>query len=87
MANAPFISRDSKGLNFLDVHDKFSNEGFINIRYEVIYDIITAWIISDGEVESVTIDGKEDFEPYDDFRPDAEVVITYHTMKKNKPKQ
>lgn len=87
MVNAPLISKDSKGLNFLDVQEKFETAGFVNIKYDIVYDIITGWIMSDGEVEFVKIDGNEDFDCYDDFRPDAEVVVTYHTLRKNKPEQ
>lgn len=87
MVNAPLISKDSKGLNYLDVQEKFETAGFIDVKYDIVYDIITGWIMSDGEVESVKIDGNEDFDSYDDFRPDADVVIIYHTLKKNEPKQ
>lgn len=39
----------------------------------------------DGEVKSVTINGKKEFDSDDKYRLDAEVVVTYHTLKKNKP--
>ena len=55
--------------------EKFEEAGFENITLEVEYDIITGWITDDGKFAS----GKE-------YRADAEVVITYHTYRSNKPK-
>lgn len=85
LCNAPITSKDAKGTNYTDVMDKFKDVGFINVKTNIIYDIITGWVIDDGEVKSVTIDGNEVFDTYDEYRPDAEVVITYHTYKKNDP--
>ena len=48
--------------------------------------IVTGWLTDDGEVKSVTINGKKEFDSDDKYRLDAEVVVTYHTLKKNKPK-
>ena len=84
--NAPLTSKDAKDMNYLDVIEKFESTGFINVKTNIEYDIITGWLTDDGSVESITINGTEDFDYYNDFRPDAEVVITYHTFKKNKPK-
>ena len=84
--NAPITSKKAKGLNYVDVIKQYEDAGFINVKTVVEYDIITGWITDDGAVESITIDGKNNFDTYDKFRPDAEVVITYHTLKKNKPK-
>ncbi len=43
-------------------------------------------ISDDGEVASITIDDEKKFARNDEFRSDAEIVITYHTLKKNKGK-
>ncbi len=83
--NAPVTSKDAKGTNYNDVMDKFKDAGFVNVKTNVIYDIITGWVTDDGQVKSITINGDEDFDTYDEYRPDAEVVITYHTYKKNDP--
>lgn len=85
LSNAPITSKEAKGTNYNDVMDKFKDAGFINVKTNIIYDIITGWLTEDGEVKSVTINGDEDFDTYDEYRPDAEVVITYHTYKKNDP--
>lgn len=84
--NAPLTSKDGKNANYLQTIEKFEEAGFTNIKTNVQYDIITGWITDDGAVEAISINGKVDYDYSDEFRPDAEVVITYHTLKKNKPK-
>lgn len=86
LCSAPITSKDAKNMNYLDVVEQFENTGFINVKTNVKYDIITGWMTDDGAVESITINGSEEFDCYNEFRPDAEVIITYHTLKKNKPK-
>ena len=83
----PLTSKEAKGMNYLDVIDEFENAGFVNVTTVVEYDIVTGWLTDDGEVKSVTINGEKKFDSYDEYRLDAEVVITYHTLKKNKPKR
>lgn len=85
LCNAPVTSKDVKGTNYTDVKDKFTESGFVNVKTNVLYDIITGWVTDDGQVKSITINGDEDFDTYDEYRPDAEVVIIYHTYKKNDP--
>ena len=85
LLNAPVTSKEAKGTNYTDVMDKFKDAGFVNVKTNVIYDIITGWVTDDGQVKSITINSDEDFDTYDEYRPDAEVIITYHTYKKNDP--
>lgn len=85
LCNAPVTSKEGKGANYTDVTNKFKDAGFVNVKTDVKYDIITGWLVTDGEVSSITIDGNEDFDCFNEFRPDAEVIITYHTLKKNDP--
>lgn len=73
-------------MNYEDVISSFEDAGFINIKTEVEYDIVTGWISEDGEVKSVTIDGDKKFDSSDKYRLDAEVIVTYHTLRKNRPK-
>ncbi|MDY2886381.1 MAG: hypothetical protein SOT84_12155 [Bariatricus sp.] len=82
----PLTSKEAKGMNYLDVIDEFENAGFVNVTTVVEYDIVTGWLTDDGEVKSVTINGDKKFDSYNEYRLDAEVVVTYHTLKKNKPK-
>lgn len=82
----PLTSKEAKGMNYLDVIDEFENAGFVNVTTVVEYDIVTGWLTDDGEVKSVTINGDKKFDSYNEYRLDAEVVVTYHTLKKNKSK-
>ena len=63
---------------------KFKQAGFINVKTKPIYDLVTGWLKSDGEIEEVLIDGDNDISTYSSYRPDVEVLIKYHTFKKNK---
>lgn len=76
---------DLEEMNYIDAVEFLSARGFVEIQSEPIYDIITGWLKNDGEIETITIEGETDFEASSEFRPDAVVVITYHTLKKNKP--
>lgn len=82
----PLTSKEAKGMNYKEVIDEFDNIGFTNITTKVKYDIITGWLVDDGEVKSITINGKKKFDSENEYRLDAKVVITYHTLRKNKPK-
>ena len=81
---APLTSKEAKGMKYADVVKQFEEKGFQNVKVEPIYDIITGWIKKDGEVESVAINGSKDFTVNTSYNVDAEVVISYHTLKKNK---
>lgn len=80
----PLSSKEVKGMNYLDVVSAFRDAGFINIRTTAEYDVIIGWITKDGETESTTINGENRFETGMGFRPDAEIIITYHTYRSNK---
>lgn len=82
----PMSSKEAKGANYEDVVNSFKNAGFEKISLQVEYDIITGWLTDEGEVKSVTVNEDKKFAKGDEYRADAEVVITYHTYKKNKPK-
>ena len=81
----PMSSKEAKGQNYEDVIKAFRDAGFINIETDVQYDIITGWLTDDGEVESVIIGDLKEFSSESVFRPNEDVVITYHTLKKYKP--
>ncbi len=81
---SPLTSKEAKGMNYLDVIDGFEKAGFVNDTTDVKYDIVTGWLTDDGEVKSVSINGDKKFDSDDEYRLDAEVVITYHTWKKNR---
>ncbi len=73
-----------KHKNYEDVAAALKTLGFTNIKYEVLYDIVLGWT-DDGEVESVSIADKTDFNRGDVFPTDAEIVITYHMPEDDDP--
>lgn len=73
-----------KHKNYEDVAAALKMLGFTNIKYEVLYDIVLGWT-DDGEVESVSIADKTDFNRGDVFPADAEIVITYHMPEDDDP--
>jgi hypothetical protein len=75
-------SSDQKCRDYQEVIDNFEEKGFININTQELDDLTTGWIIKDGEVESVSVDGNEDYSEGDWYLNDVEVIITYHTFKK-----
>ena len=78
----PITSKKAKGKQYKDVVNMFKEKGYVNVKTEKIQDLITGWIKKDGEVESVKIDGKDNYSEYDSYYIDTEVIITYHTFKK-----
>lgn len=79
-AKTPSGSIIQKGREYQDVIKEFEGKGFKNIKTEVLDDLITGWLIKDGEVESVSVDGDEDYSPDVWYLNDVEVIITYHTF-------
>ncbi len=80
--NLPISSRKATEKNYEDLNKMLENAGFVNITLKPEYDLITGWITKDGSVESVTINGDDSFSTLDSYRPDAEIIIVYHTFKK-----
>lgn len=74
-----------EGEDYQYVYEEFVDLGFTNIRFSVIYDLITGWLVSDGEVEYVSIGGNKEFDKKDVFDKNTEVVIAYHTFESNRP--
>ena len=54
----------------------------LNITTKAKRDLIFGWINKENMVDSITINGDKKFEKKDAYRPDAEIVITYHAYKK-----
>lgn len=79
----PLSAKNYKSENYEVVVKKLSDIGFTDIKTEIIYDLTTGWLVSDGDVESVSIDGDTKFDKGDVVDSDAKVIITYHTFKKN----
>lgn len=79
-------SSDFEGCLYDDVTDELKSMGFINIKYEIIYDLVTGWLVSDGEIEEVSIAGDTSFRKGDKYNKNCEIIISYHTFESNKPK-
>jgi len=85
-AKTPYSSNDQKGKNYQDVIEAFKSEGFTNVKIEEVDDLITGWIVKEGDVESVLVDGYKDYKVNAWYPNDAEVIVTYHVFPKNKDK-
>ena len=68
--------------NYATIVKKLEKSGFVNIKVQPIYDLYLGLFIKDGSISEMTIDGKKKFEANDKFKPTAEIIITYHTFKK-----
>lgn len=82
----PLSAKEAKKMKYDEVVSEFTQAGFTNITVNVVYDIITGWLSEEGDIESITVNGDKKFSEGDSCRIDSEVVITYHDLKKNKPK-
>lgn len=56
-AKTPSGSSIQKGRDYSKVVEEFESSGFTNIKLEKLDDLVTGWLIKDGEVESVSVDG------------------------------
>lgn len=80
----PASASDYKYENYQDVQKDLEDAGFTNITTEVLYDIVLGWT-DEGEVKSVSIDGRTDYEKGEVFNMDAPIVITYHMKEEDNP--
>jgi hypothetical protein len=85
-AKTPSGSSVQKGRDYNKVVDEFKSKGFKNIKTEKIEDLITGWVTKDGEVKEVSVGGNVDYSADDWVSSDAEVIIKYHTFKKEDTK-
>ena len=81
----PASSSDYKNQSYTDVLDDFESAGFTNIKLKIIYDLVTGWLTSDGEIEEVLVNGSSSFTKGDLFPKDTEIVISYHTWASDEP--
>lgn len=77
----PRSSEDYHGMNFEDIQAELKAYGFTNIALLQKKDLIKGWLTKDGEVESVTIGGKDRFRKKAKFSSNERIVITYHTFR------
>ena len=79
----PISAKKAKKRYYQEVESLFREAGFINIRLEPEYDLITGWITKEGAIEAITINGDRSFRETALYRPDAEIIINYHAFKKH----
>lgn len=65
--------------NYNNVAQMFKSAGFIYVNAIPMDDLNFITQGKNGQVETVTIDGREDYEEGDVFRKNAPVLITYHS--------
>ena len=80
----PASASDYKYDNYQEVQKDLEDAGFTNITTEILYDIVWGWT-AEGEVKSVSIDGRTDYEKGEVFKKDAPIVITYHMKEEDNP--
>ena len=77
----PPVSSDSlSGMNYEEVKQQFIDAGFTNVEEQSVEDLITGWIIEDGEIDEIVIDDKTSFSKSDSFYADSSIIIKYHTF-------
>lgn len=82
----PISAKEAKKMNYNELIKLLSESGFVNIKTQAEYDLITGWINKDGFVDEITINGETKFTKNSTYRPDVEILITYHTFEKNNDK-
>lgn len=80
----PSAASAYRNKNYNDIVKSLKDMGFTNVEAEPIYDIFFG-ITSAGSAESVSIDGKTDFNRGDVFSKDAEVIVKYHLNYEDDP--
>ena len=80
----PAASSEYIGVNCMDARNQLEAYGFSDIVLLPHQDLIKGWLIKDGAIEQITINGKENFKKNAKFAPNAKVVITFHTFRDKK---
>ena len=76
----PFSSDEyPEDILYNGIVELLEKEGFSNIVAEPIEDLILGWLTKDGEIETISINGKEIFDEFESVPFDAEIIIKYHT--------
>lgn len=77
----PVSAKDGRKMLCDELVSTLEKAGFVNITTEADRDLITGWITKEGSVEEISIGGDTKFSQNASFRPDVEIVITYHAFK------
>lgn len=77
---APISSSQVSGLNYEEVVAEFKNAGFTDVKPMKIEDLISGVLVTDGEIEKVSIDGDENYSSATWYDPEVKVLVYYHTF-------
>ncbi len=77
----PFSSEEFKGRQVLDVKSVLEQKGFKNIILIPKRDLVIGLMTKDGDIESVTINGRTEFGAQAKFYENDAVDIVFHTFK------
>lgn len=70
--------------NYQDIIDEFVECGFTNVQAVPLGDMTgDEWLTSEGDCDTITIDGKESFDEGDLYPANVEIIITYHSYSVN----
>lgn len=82
LLRVPSSSDDYIGMNYEMAVSELQGLGFINFTMNPIEDLSSGSLISDGDIEQISINGDTSFKAKSKFSSDILVEITYHTIKK-----
>lgn len=85
LCHPPLSAKEANGIDYRDILQQFTLAGFVNIQIVPQYDLIFGWFSQDGAVAKISIDNDAKFLKDTEYRPDASVVITYHTYRSDRP--
>ena len=77
----PVNEKDYRGRPYEQVVKDLESIGFENVETYPKKDITIELFTKDGQVESVTINGKANFEKGEYMKKNARVLVTYHSKK------
>lgn len=81
-----FSSSEYEKKNYEELEKALKAVGFTNIKTEAQYDILLTLLTKDGELASVSIDGRKGFEKGEVFEKNAQIIIKYHALKESQKK-
>lgn len=79
----PIESENINQKNYKVIVSQLEDTGFTNVKTEKIEDLINGWLIKDGQIESVSIQGKTEFQKGQKIPKNARITVTYHTFKED----
>lgn len=78
--NPPYTSSGAKRKTVDDIVNAFSSAGFENIERCPIYDLKKGWIVKNGSVEYILINGSKDFKRSNKVKVSDKVSVYFHTF-------